>query len=220
MHSTKPVTMGGHAIRNEPGSTTLLELYPEAYQFFLQAGWVDYFRGLQEFDSQQVLEFTLNLKEDHSTVRGVRILVTEEDIVEVSRLPANDIHWFSRKHLILNAQQDFLLPGEQVEPKGRGVALRSLPPPWPKVVEFFKHYFTCEGHYQVVYQHDFVLLNHLRHGRLVNMLYYLLGCLKNMSHYSKDARYPLLSITHHRLVQLLILRDFALQNPIPLNNPP
>jgi len=134
MHSTKPVTMGGNAIRNEPGSMALLELYPEAYQIFLQAGWVDYFRRLQEFDSQQVLEFALTLNEDHSIVRGVRISVTEEDIAEVLGLPANDTRWFNRKQLILNAQQDFLLPGEQVEPKGRGVALRSLPSPWPKVV--------------------------------------------------------------------------------------
>ena len=69
--------MGGHAVRNEPGSMPLLELYPEAYQIFLQAGWIDYFRRLQEFDSQQVLEFSLNLNEDHFIVRGVRIPVTE-----------------------------------------------------------------------------------------------------------------------------------------------
>jgi len=69
----------------------LLELYPEAYQIFLQAGWIDYFRRLQEFDSQQVLEFALNLNEDHSIVRGVRIPVTEEAIIEVSGLPANGI---------------------------------------------------------------------------------------------------------------------------------
>jgi len=71
VHATKPVTMGGHAFRNEPGSTALLELYPKAYQIFLQASWIDYFRRLQEFDSQQVLEFALNLNEDYSIVRGV-----------------------------------------------------------------------------------------------------------------------------------------------------
>jgi len=35
-----------------------------------------------------------------------------------------------------------------------------------------------------------------------------------------NAKYPLLSLTHHRLVQLLIQRGFAQQNPPPLNNPP
>jgi len=40
-----------------------------------------------------------------------------------------------------------------------------------------------------------------------------------MSHYYKKAKYPTLSLTHHRLVQLLIQKGFAQQNP-PLNNPP
>jgi hypothetical protein len=126
---------------------------------------------------------------------------------------------FSRKHIILNAQQDLLLPGEQIEPKGQGVRLNSLPPPWSKVAKFIKHYLTYEGRYQVVYQHDFILLSHLRHNILVNIPYYFLGCLKNMLHYCKKDKDPTLSLTHHRLVQLLIQKGFAQQNP-PLNNPP
>jgi len=150
----------------------------------------------------------------------VQIPVTEEDIAQVSGLPTNGTRWFSRKHLILNAQQDFLLPREHVETKGRGVALQSLPPPWSKVAEFVKQYFTCEGCYQVIYQHDFILLNHLRHGHLINMPYYLLGCLKNMSCYTVNAKHQLLSLKHHRLVQLLINRGFALNHPPLLINPP
>jgi len=212
--------MEGNPLTHELGSTELLELYQEAYQIFLQAGWVDYFRRLLDFNTQQVLEFACNLREGYSIVQGVRIPVTEEDIAQVSGLPTNGARWFSRKHLILNAQQDFLLLGEHVETKGRGVALRSLPPPWSKVAEFFKQYFTCEGRYQVVYQHDFVLLNHLRHGRLINMPYYLLSCLKNMAHYTVNAKHQLLSLMHHRLAQLLINRGFALNHPPLLINPP
>jgi hypothetical protein len=110
-----------------------------------------YFQSLQGFDQQQVLQFAWNLQEDHSIVQGVWILVTEDDIAQVSGLPFTGIRWFSRKHIILNAQQDFLLPGEQVEPKAQGVRLSSFPPPWPKVAKFIKHYLTCEGRYQVVY---------------------------------------------------------------------
>ena len=188
--------MGGPTIRHEPGLIALLELFPDVYQIFQQAGWVGYFERLQEFDPQQVLEFAQNLQEDHSTVQGVWIPVSEGYIAQVSGLSVTGTLWFSRKHIILNAQQDFLLPGEHVELKGRGVGLHSLPPPWPKVVEFIKHYLTCEGHYQVVYQHDFVLISHLRHGRLVNIPYYLLGCIRNMSYYCRRVKFPLLSLTH------------------------
>ena len=156
--------MGGTLITHEPGTTAVLELFPEIYQIFLQAGWIEYFRRLPDFDEQQVLEFTCNLIEGFSVVQGIQVPVTEEIIAEVTGLPATGTRWFSRKHLILNGQQDFLRPGEEVETKGRGVALRSLPQPWPRVIEFVKQYLACEGRYQVIYQHDFVPLNHLRNG--------------------------------------------------------
>ena len=217
--SLRTVAMGGNLITHEPATTTLLELYPEAYQIFLHAGWLDYFRRLPDFDPQQVLEFACNLTEGFSVFQGVKIPVTEEIIAQVTGLPTKGTRWFSRKHLILNAQQNFLQPGENVEPKGRGVALQSLPQPWPKVAEFVKQYLTCEGRYQVIYQHDFVLLNHLRHGQLINMPYYLLGCLKNMSRYTVNAKHPLQSLKHHRLAQLLINRGLAENNPPPFINP-
>ena len=175
-------------------------------------------RKVRKICPQQVLEFAQNFQEDYSVVQGVRISVTEEDIAQVSGLPVTGARWFSRKQVILNAQQDFLLPEEQVENKGCGISLHSLPRPLPIVAEFIKHYLTCKGHYQVVYQHDFVLMNHLRHGRLVNIPYYLLGYIKNMSYYCRRVKFPSLSLTHHRLCQLLIQRGFAQQNP-PLNNP-
>jgi hypothetical protein len=151
--------------------------------------------------------------------KGCEYPVTEEDIAEVSGLPTDDTRKFSRKHIIGNVQQDFFLPGERIELKGRGVQLSSLPPPWPEVTRFIKHYLTCEGRYQVVYQHEFLLLSHLRHNRRVNIPYYLLGCLKNMAHYCGKAKDPTLSLTHHRLIQLLIHRGFSQQNR-PLNDPP
>jgi hypothetical protein len=210
--------MGGSAIRNEPATTALLEQYPEAYQIFEQAGWLNYFRRLQGYNEQQVLQFALNLREHHSVVNGVRISVTEEDIAAVSGLPTDGARIFSRKHTIKDAQQNFFLPEEQVILKGRGIQLSSLPLPWPGVAKFIKHYLTCEGRYQVVYQHELLLLSHLRHNRHVNIPYYLLGCLRNMVPYCQKAKEPILSLTHHRLCQLLINRGFQQQNH-PLINP-
>jgi hypothetical protein len=217
VHFNKLLAMGGPVIQYKSTTTSLLELYLEVYQIFLQAGWLGYFQRLQRFDQQQVLQFSRNLQEDHSIFQGVQIPVTKDDIAQVSGLPTNGIHWFSRKHIILNAQQDFLLIGEQIEPKGRGVRLSSLPPPWLKIAKFVKNYLTCEVLYQVVYQYNFFMFSHLRHARLVNIPCYLLGCLKNMLHYWKKDKNLSLSLTHHRLAQILIHKGFSQQNP-PLNN--
>jgi hypothetical protein len=212
--------MGGPVVRKEPATTALLEHYPAAYQIFEQAGWLHYFRRLQGYNEPQILQFARNLQENHSVVAGVRISVTEQDISAVSGLPMNGTRQFSRKHIIGDVQQSFFLAGEGIILKGRGVQLSSLPPPWPEVARFIKHYLTCEGRYQVVYQHDFLLLSHLRHNRRVNIPYFLLGCLKNMAHYCRRAKDPTQSLTHHRLVQLLINRGFEQQNHPPINPAP
>jgi hypothetical protein len=212
--------MGGPVVRKEPATTALLEHYPQAYQIFEQAGWLQYFRRLQGYNESQTLQFARNLQDNHSVVAGVRISVTEQDISAVSGLPMDGTRQFSRKHIIGDVQQSFFLAGERRVPKGRGVQLSSLPPPWPEVARFIKHYLTCEGRYQVVYQHDFLLLSHLRHNKRVNIPYFLLGCLKNMAHYCRRAKDPVQSLTHHRLVQLLISRGFEQQNHPPLNLAP
>jgi hypothetical protein len=113
--------MGGSVIRNEPATTALLEHYPEAYQIFQQVGWLNYFHRIQGYNEQQVLQFTRNIQEDHSVIAGVRISVTEDDIVEVSGLPIDGMRKFSQKHIIGNVQQSLFLPRERIELKGRGV---------------------------------------------------------------------------------------------------
>jgi hypothetical protein len=57
LYLTKPVAMGGSIVQNEPATMVLLEHYPTAYEIFQQAGWLNYFRRLQGYNEQQVLQF-------------------------------------------------------------------------------------------------------------------------------------------------------------------
>jgi hypothetical protein len=63
-------------VRYEPTTLDSLLLHPEAYQIFLQAGWISYFKKLKDFSEDEVLEFSQNLTEGYSMVNGVRIPVT------------------------------------------------------------------------------------------------------------------------------------------------
>jgi hypothetical protein len=81
------------------------------------------------------------------------------------------------------------------------------------VAKFVKHYLTYEGRYQVVYQHDFFMLSHLRHNRLVNIPYYLLGCLKNMLHYCKKAKDLLTGEIVHLSIERVEPVKGCLNNP-------
>jgi hypothetical protein len=124
--------------------------------------------------------------------------------------------WFSRKSHLPEAHKGFLVDDEQVQTKGRGVDVSSLPIPWGKVSEFVKRYITCEGRYQVVYFSDFILLSHLRHQKLINIPYYLLHSLHNMAHFVKKSKNPKNCISNHRLIGLLIRRGMGIPNdPLP-----
>ena len=74
-------------MRHEPTILDSLLLHLEAYQIFLQARWILYFKKLKEFSEDKVLEFSQNLTEGYSMVNGVRIPVKKASIVAVTGLP-------------------------------------------------------------------------------------------------------------------------------------
>jgi hypothetical protein len=204
--------MGGSAVRYEPATLDSLLLHLEAYQIFLQAGWILYFKKLKEFSENEVLEFSQNLTEGYLMVNGVRILVSEARIVAITGLQRTTDRWFNRKTHLSNAHKGFLVNNEQVHTKGRGVDVNSLPDPWGKVAEFLKRYITCEGRYQVVYFSDFILLSHLRHQKLINIPYFLLHSLHNMARFVKKFKNPKNCVSNHRLVGLLIRKGMGISN--------
>jgi hypothetical protein len=122
--------MGGSTVRYEPATLDSLSLHPEAYQIFLQADWISYFKKLKEFSEDEVLEFSQNLTKGYSMVNGERISVTEASIVVVTGFPRMGDRWFHRKTHLLDAQKGFLINTEQVQTKGKGVDINSLPEPW------------------------------------------------------------------------------------------
>jgi hypothetical protein len=196
------------------------------YRIFENAGWIVYFEQLQGFNENHALEFARNLDGEQSMVRGMRIPVTEEIIAEVNHLPRTRERWFVHKTPLPTAKADFLREGEVVWPRGKGMALESLPHPWEQVAEFVKRYITCADRYKVVFNSDFILLSHLCHQNLINMPYYLLKALHNMAHYVRTSRVPLTCLTHHGLINLLIKwveglpNELQLEDHVELGNPP
>jgi hypothetical protein len=215
--------MGGSTVRYEHANLDTLLLHLEAYQIFLQPSWISYFKKLQGFNEDKVLEFSQNPTEGYSIVNGVRIPILEEIIVVFIGLPTTRDRWFNQKTHLSNAQKDFLINNEKIQTKGRGADVNSLPEPWGKVAEFVKRFITCEGRYQVVYFYDFILLSHLRHKKFINIPYFLHHSLKNMSHFVKKSKNPKNCLSNHRLIGLLIQKGMGISNnplPIVVDHPP
>ena len=91
---THSETMGGRAIRSEPQELTVSAAAREILE---RAGWLTYISCLQESNETVAMEFLQNLQEDHSTVRGKRIAVTDDILAEVSGLPATRPVWTLKK---------------------------------------------------------------------------------------------------------------------------
>ena len=58
------------------------------------------------------LQFALNLTNTHSTVRGLRIDITEAIVAKVTGLPEIGTRWFGRKAPNSTAVRHFLVAGE------------------------------------------------------------------------------------------------------------
>ena len=101
-------------------------------------------------------------------------------MAEVTGIPQVGRAWFGHRVPTTAAIQDFIIEGEQVQMKKRGIVLQSFPQLWNQVVIFLKKYITCEGMYQTVYNSEFPLLYHLHHKVLLNIPYYLLNDLYHM----------------------------------------
>ena len=110
------------------------------------------------------------------------------------------------------AWEEFLREGEHVQISKRGIVLQSLSRPWDQVAVFLNKYITCEGRYQVVYNAELPLLSHLRHGILLNIPYYLFHTLRHMAVFVQTAKHPHVSLTHHGLIKLIILRTLVQHN--------
>ena len=89
----------GNLFWHEPENTETLRANVEVFSIFEMARWTVYFQQLNGFHKETALPFSLNLTDTHSTVKGLHIDVTKEDVAEVTGLTQVGRIWFGRKAL-------------------------------------------------------------------------------------------------------------------------
>jgi len=77
---------------------------------------------------------------------------------------------------------------------GLGFERTSLPKPWNEVDKVVMRYVTLEGHHKIVYAYHFGLLNHFKHGVVVNFPFFI-----------------------HHSMKLLVLKCKQTQGKVPRN---
>ena len=96
--------MGGRSIQREPQVLTVSDV---AREILARAGWLVYLNRLLEPNETVAIEFLQNLQEYHSIVRGKHIVVTDDVIAEVSRLPTTRPMWTLKKERLQKIMKIF-----------------------------------------------------------------------------------------------------------------
>ena len=77
-------------------------------------GWTEFFQRLNGFHRETTLQFSLNLTETHSEVRGLHIEVSKSIVVEFTSIPQVGRARFGRRTPNVATVHDFLIGGEQI----------------------------------------------------------------------------------------------------------
>ena len=98
----------GLPVRHDPKNFDSLRENREVFAIFQQVLWIVYFQRLNGIDEDMTFQFAMNLTQYQSDIRGSRIYVSEEDLVEITRLPRIRDRWFFLKRYNLIAVEYFL----------------------------------------------------------------------------------------------------------------
>ena len=84
----------GSPVRYEPNNLDALHANMEVFAIFQEPGWIEYFQRLNGFHEETKFQFSMNLTEEHSEIKGLRIDISEQDLAEVIGLPRIGKRWF------------------------------------------------------------------------------------------------------------------------------
>lgn len=202
------ITMGGKAVRSKPCKLTVSAAAREILE---RAGWLNYFSRLQESNETVVMEFLQNLQENHSTIGGRRIMVTNKIIAEVTGLPAAGPVWTLKKERLHGIMELFQDEGQSLTVKGKGVLPTTLGEPWTELAKVVQSYITCEGRKDVVRPRHLKLLVVLKGKCYVNLPALLNSLLHDASRSLKKAHHEEEVVSHHGLIRLIVSHSLIQQ---------
>ena len=94
-----------------------------------------YLNCLKESNETVAKEFLQNLQEEHSTIRGKRIEVTDDIIAKVTGLPAIGPVWTIKKERLQKIVEIFQDEGQSLTVREKGVLPATLGEPWAKLAK-------------------------------------------------------------------------------------
>ena len=105
--------------------------------------------------------------------------MTKELVAEATCILNEEELWFKKVPFTFNTE-NYLLPGVSAD-WGKGVPIHNFKPEWIEPIKVLQSYITYEGKYAFVFKYHFIFLQHLSDEYKMNLPFFFLKSLQNMS---------------------------------------
>jgi hypothetical protein len=165
---------------------------------------------MQRGHPEVIRQFSLHFDGWNTKVGDLEFEVTEASILAATRIPIIGEKWFKSMDLNAAYAKYFLKTENQDGDLSKGVPRNHLIEQFDKILRRIQRYFTCEGRFNTLYQYHIRLLLHFTGKIEMNIPYYLLRSIGNMSDRiqskSKDVD---TSMFHSRLIRMLVSEELG-----------
>jgi hypothetical protein len=136
--------------------------------------------------------------------------VTEASISAATGIPVTGERWFKSMDLSSTYEKDLFKPKYQANDLSKSMPRSQLIEQFDRLLKIIQRYFTCEGRFNTLYQYHIRLLLHFTGKVEMNIHYYLLRSIGNMSDMihakSKDVDS---SLFHSGLIRILVSKELG-----------
>jgi hypothetical protein len=209
----KKIYKGGDIVRFEPQGLQLLDSNPIFREYFQTVGCLTFCENLQGGHMEVAKQFSMNFDGVKTRVGSLEFQVTEQTIATTTEMPLQGERWFKGMALDSSYCNDYFKPEYQNENLSKGVPRNHMLEHHDKLLRVIQRYFTCEGHFNMVYLYHIRLLMHFTGKKYLNIPYYLCRSLgKMVDKVQAKSKQVEPSLFHFSLIKLLVLEELKKTN--------
>ena len=193
----------GKVNRAEPTDISWIEKIRGCVELFQQAGWLEFFKRIDGYNSEVSHQFAKGYKQDMIVFNTLKFKLTVDLVEEATGVKNEGEKWFKKLPFTFEAQR-FLLP--DVTPDwNKGIVIHKFRSEWVEPIRVLQSYITCEGRYAFVFKYHFRFLQHMVGVSKMSLPFFLYKSLQKMSSRVKGHEdHTSQSIFHHGLIKLII----------------
>jgi hypothetical protein len=201
---------GGKVVRKKLVDMHIFYTEPMEREVFQRVGCLSFCQNMQRGHPEVERSFSLHFDGRKTKVGDLEFEVTEASISAATGIPITGEKWFKTMALSSAYDKDIFKPEYQDNDLSKSIPRSKLIDQFEKILKIIQRYFTCEGRFNTLYQYHVRLLLYFTGKVEMNIPYYLLISIGNMSDRIQDkSKYVDSSLFHSRLIRMLVSEELG-----------